>query len=365
MSKINLRKVIALLAVAGFMGACSNGGSSDGNSGYHAPDTTTTAPESGAAGFSATHAGSFEITGWAGNSLTDVMSVEDLDARVADFEGLSLAIDTLSSMGMAEGRHYEFDRAGNELHLYAGGHTLIINGDSATLSADDSAAVAGDQGQGQAQMTKEAPRSVPCRLYREEVKEEKQEEQGGKEVTKGEQGQAGEQGDKSAPAEEQGQAGEQGQSQEQNQVQEVQQPEDVIVRCEETLTTEQEQGQSQAQVKPESRTEIIHVVLNLTPEEKEVKQEQVVEKEVKQEETKVEQKQEETKEVKQEQKQEVKEEKAPVKEEKAVEQKQEVKEEKAPVKEEKKEVKEEKQEQKGEAKQEGKTEEKKPGQGQG
>ena len=353
------KKVLMLVALAGFVGACSGnsggGAARDGNNDT-ANEPGTAAGEGTTAGFAASHSGSFEILGWTGNSLMDVMSAEDLHARVADFDGLILAIESFGTMGMAEDRGYAYDRNARILRLHAGGQFLEVTADGATLSAEDTVST-GDQGQGQ--MTKEAPLSLPCRLYEEEVKEEiKEEEQKGEqgqtqagEKVPAEQGQTG-----AAPADEQGV--EQGQTAEQGQVQEVQQPEEVIVRCEQTLASEQEQGQTQAQVKPESRTEIIHVVLNLTP-VVEQKQEQVVEKE------EVKQEQEVKEEVKQEQKQETKvEEKAPVKEEVKQEQKQETKvEEKAPVKEEK--APEQKQEQKGEVKKEEKKEEKKPAQGGG
>jgi hypothetical protein len=272
-----MKKVLMLLALAGFVGACSSnsgGGAAPGNNSDAGRDATT-APEAAAATFAVTHSGSFDITGWAGASLTDVMAVEELDARVAAFDELALAIDTFGTMGMAEGRRYEFDRNAQILRLYAGGHSLEVTSAGSTLSAitDDSAS---EQGQGQ--MTKEAPRNLNCRLYKEEVKQEEQktEEQKGEEQ-KGEQGQdqKGEPVVKDDTKVDQGQTGEQGQTQEQKQ--EVQEPEAVVVRCEQTITSEQEQGQTQAQVKPESKTEIIHILLNLVP-VVETKQEQVVEK---------------------------------------------------------------------------------------
>jgi hypothetical protein len=164
--------------------------------------------------FSASHTGAVEIVGWAGPSLEDVMAVEDLKARVADFEGLSLAIDTFSSIGMAEVRRYEFDRAGNELRLYANGQSLIINGESATLSAD----YAVESDPGQAHIIREAPRYLPCRLYSENVQD---------------------------------------QTQAQDQ---IQQPEEIVVRCDEALSRYQTSARPR-----EERTEVIHVVLLLSP----------------------------------------------------------------------------------------------------
>ncbi|HEX4924741.1 MAG TPA: hypothetical protein VFV50_11670, partial [Bdellovibrionales bacterium] len=188
MSK-NLMKVMAVVALTGLVSACSSN-SGGGSAAPVANRDTTTAPESTevAAGFSASHSGNFDIVGWAGNSLTDVMSAEDLHARVADFEGLVLAIDTFGTMGMADGRRYEYDRNARILRLYAAGHSLEVRGDGSTLSQDSMDAGEGDQGQGQ--VTKEAPLNLNCRLFEEEIKEEvKEQEQGGKFEEKTEQGQ--------------------------------------------------------------------------------------------------------------------------------------------------------------------------------
>src|SRR5687768_3463897 len=120
-----MKKLLVILALAGFVGACSSGSSTSPGATNNNPPANAPAAEE-TVGFTASHSGSFDIMGWAGNSLLEVMSVESLEARVNGYEGLTLALHTFRDMGMAEGRSYEYDSAAGILRLHAAGRNLEI-----------------------------------------------------------------------------------------------------------------------------------------------------------------------------------------------------------------------------------------------